>query len=501
MKRGFLLQKTTPAPGGIHARAREGRLTTEDYIAASARKETLPCSIGKLDHKVELPADLEDEYRPHREARNRNYEWLSMPPNASVTGEPATECILFKGSKELLLSTPGFPQPLPPLSINPAFRVGPVPGKGLGLFATRSLKQGDLILTERPLLILPATVHCPFPTDLTGEQILQHQLNDREQFVEPVIERMTEERRDAFFRLHNSHTEDGSGPITGIVRTNGIGMPVAGLKPRGSGESAAYSAIGDAISRLNHSCTPNTEPSFSLPQLAYRLYAVRDIAEGEELTWRYTDSLAPKAERDESHKPYGFTCDCPVCTDVEHIAESDARRLAISKFDPTSAIMEWAGNPSLPDNWIVKKCLEQLILLEKENLQHCYLYPISTRTIMDAYIMLGDAQRASTWAANVKKRCWAEDFEPVDEYLDPKSAAYRKHQLWGARAGLAEMWKAKVQEEKEIMENMARLMATYAAVDGQPQATFTFMTPGFSNEAKAHLDSLLKGSRNYVFQG
>jgi hypothetical protein len=35
---------------------------------------------------------------------------------------------------------------------------------------------------------------------------------------------MEEEKRKAFKELQNSHTEDSSGPLLGVIRTNGFGV-------------------------------------------------------------------------------------------------------------------------------------------------------------------------------------------------------------------------------------------------------------------------------------
>ncbi|KAF7297891.1 SET domain-containing protein [Mycena chlorophos] len=396
--------------------------------SGSSRGDVAPCAVqessSKKPVKVKIPPGFEAEFKRHAEERAKLYEWISMPPNAAESGEPVAECSFLLGTKQIFVDTPGFPQPLPPVpsqtQTSPAYRVAPIPGKGVGLVATRALKQGEIILTERPLLIIPAFVDCPVPESFTQEQKMQHVFDEWERFAQPSVERMTEERRRVFFELYNGDRESGSGPIMGVVQTNGIGL--RDLQPGVGGKLGAYVAVCEMISRLNHSCSPNTQPIFSRTQFAYNLYAVRDVAEGEELTWQYTPTLQPQAERAEACAAYGFICDCPFCTaDPERIAQSDARRQAIDGFDPIDAQREWAASSSsvLPDEWLVERCLAQLALLEKEGLQHCRWYCLAARVIMEAYFMLGNARSASEWAAVVRKRRWVENYLMAGDFRAP----------------------------------------------------------------------------------
>ncbi|KAJ7125162.1 hypothetical protein C8R44DRAFT_549832, partial [Mycena epipterygia] len=224
-----------------------------------------------------------------------------------------TECIFFPGNTELLMNLPGFPKSLShPTS--PAFRVAQAPGKGTGLFSTRALKMGDLILSERPLLVGPRGVGVERPAGLTHEQCIQRSLTEVEKHFALSLSRMPPEANAAFMALANSHMEDGSGPIFGIVRTNGLAL--SRLRPGVTDEMETYSAICKYISRLNHSCSPNTAPHFDVLSFSYQLFAVRDIAKDEELTFRYADDLCSAAERNTALKPYAFVCRCTACLDA-----------------------------------------------------------------------------------------------------------------------------------------------------------------------------------------
>ncbi|KAJ6593496.1 hypothetical protein B0H19DRAFT_1011015 [Mycena capillaripes] len=393
--------------------------------------DVMKLPIGKVE-KVVVPDGYDSGFRetdpnsPVDPDKGTHLRYTTLPQDVSKD-EPVTECFFFHGTKEFLTSLPGFPQPLIHPE-TPAFRVAGVPGKGMGLFSTRALAAGDLILSERPLLISPAGWEIPYPPNFTREQFVQHSLNEGEKMRKVSVDRMRSGDRVAFMALANCHTEDGSGPVTGIVRTNGLG--VSGLRPGVEGPLSQYSAVPKYISRLNHSCSPNTQPRFDNVSLSYRLWAVRDIAAGEELTFQYCTVLCAAAKRNEELKPYGFVCTCPSCIDAP---ASDARRAAIAAFTPTVSI--WAVDRKLSNDWLLEKCAEQLALIETEGLQYFPAYSDATKAMMEAYICLGDAQNASKWAAKVNKQVWAEDYTNIDSLLDPANAAYEAHPMWRMRIG------------------------------------------------------------------
>ncbi|KAF8178680.1 hypothetical protein K438DRAFT_1604790 [Mycena galopus ATCC 62051] len=340
-----------------------------------------------------------------------------------IGDEPISQCFFYPGSKEVLMKIPKFPHRLTPPA-RPNFRMIDVAGKGAALVSTRALKMGDLILNERPLFVCARGVSVPCPPTFTREQVLQYHLKKLEESFQIAINRMPPETKAAFMALRNSHTEDGSGPITGIVRTNG--MSLEGLRPGVTDETKEYSAICKDISRLNHSCSPNTAPRFHMPSFSYRLYAVRDIAAGEELTYQYTDAGRPAAVRQAALKSYAFVCKCPACTDAP---ASDPRRAAISAFSAAHAGML---TTDFLDDHLIGKCRTQFDLIVREGLEHILLHFDVVKLLMEGCIGHGDAQGASEWAAKLEKCYWDESHDVLDvaDLLDPKSPAYQKHPLW-----------------------------------------------------------------------
>ncbi|KAJ6589912.1 hypothetical protein DFH09DRAFT_1307375 [Mycena vulgaris] len=390
-----------PSPNANVLAALQGHQSTILYTECAPRRaDSIPDAI------VRTTAPVDHRTMDYCQRAERVMVCTTLPPGGP--DESVTECFFFPGSKEFLMNLPGFAQSL----VNPAtpaFRLAPAPGKGKGLFSTHA--QGGRPHSQRA----------------TAPHMRQHSFGELERHYALSVARMRPEAKAAFMALANSHTQGFSGPINGIVGTNGIGLD--GLRPRLRGEDGMYHAICKDISRLNHSCSPNTFPRFDLPSFSYQLFAVRDIAAGEELTFEYRFIDCPAAERNQGFKPYGLVCECPACMDA---SASDARRAAITAFSPS--IQAWAHDPTLADDWLLAKCRAQLALIAREGVESLAEHAHATKTAMYAHICLGDARGASKWAAKLDRFTW-EEYEDVTALLDPLSAAYQAHPMWRLRRG------------------------------------------------------------------
>ncbi|KAJ7072777.1 hypothetical protein C8F01DRAFT_957368, partial [Mycena amicta] len=236
-------------------------------------------------------------------------------------GEVLTECFIEPERLEMLKKIPGFPRaPQPPQET--MFRAAPSSGKGQGLFATRAIKQGELLLDERPLLFSARVVPIIYPLWLSAEEFQAVGEKAKRESIETMVARMRPERRATFMSLANTEVNN---PIGGIHDTNcaGIGDSELNFTQESTVE---YSAVCEYISRINHSCSPNTQRFFDKTTFSWRLYAVRDIADGEELTFMYSALYKPAAERKTVLDQYHFTCTCAACMDAP---SSDARRAAL----------------------------------------------------------------------------------------------------------------------------------------------------------------------------
>ncbi|KAK0461169.1 uncharacterized protein EV420DRAFT_1530686 [Desarmillaria tabescens] len=315
-----------------------------------------------------------------------------------------TECIISAPLKSTILATPGYPLTIKQPDTR-AHRISPSPGKGLGMFATRKLAAGALILSERALLITPATRGIKL--DLSGkypvEQAKQAMLFDWEKYLEHAFNRMPKEYQTAFMALHNSHTQDGSGPLTGILRTNGYGLN--GLHDEGRpGLKGAYSGVFNELSRLNHSCRPNTDRTFDMASFAMEIRAARDIEEGEELTTYYSDLLVSTATRQKHLEPYGVRCDCESCS---YASVSDDRRREIAmkcqKDVLADRLHRWCMDPGLSDDFTLREGERLLKLVEDEGLEVETSYSEVLFHLIMVHSALGNSEEANQYTTRWTK--------------------------------------------------------------------------------------------------
>ncbi|KIY46126.1 SET domain-containing protein [Fistulina hepatica ATCC 64428] len=221
-----------------------------------------------------------------------------LPPNTMETG-----CLFFTGVKERLLARPSWPSPVPKAAQN-CYRIDGSSLGGLGVFAARNIKMGELIIVERPLLTIPEDM-CIEP----GKSL--------EQLVQEVLMQMPPDRA-AQFRALDDCRRNGGGfvkdPMVGILNTNSFGVDIL------PGDlDMFYCAVFNLTSRLNHSCSPNVYGSWNVQSFSYSVRARRDISAGEELTNSYlhrSSLFFPCAQRAELLERYNFKCKCPSCTDV-----------------------------------------------------------------------------------------------------------------------------------------------------------------------------------------
>jgi hypothetical protein len=101
------------------------------------------------------------------------------------------------------------------------------------MFAIRDIHPGELIAVERALLVSPIALRTgPVPVGMTDrKQMVQYMLDEWEGMMEATFGRMVKENQEAYLALANSHLHDGSGPLSGISRTNGFGLE--GLQDKG----------------------------------------------------------------------------------------------------------------------------------------------------------------------------------------------------------------------------------------------------------------------------
>ncbi|KAG6808880.1 hypothetical protein H0H92_002480 [Tricholoma furcatifolium] len=308
-----------------------GASTTPSNITSTPTLFSFPKHSNDLAGPSPIVSGL--KYKPNEIIRSCHTIPCKDPRRAK---DGWAECLLAKeDTLDVIISTPGFPIALehPP---EVRHRLGQSKLGHLGMFATQDLHFGDLILSERPLLVIEcsekiaASLELPpgIAQNMPLHEIQKASLSYWEHNISKVLDRMDPDRQKAYRSLWNSHLHDGSGPLFGIVRTNCFSISLCDDKKQ-------FMAVLDQMSRINHSCMPNVTVTFDPESFSYRLSALRDLKAGEELFATYLNILSTTAARQEKLKPYGFSCTCKACLDPgSDYLRSRIKRNMIIDLDP-----------------------------------------------------------------------------------------------------------------------------------------------------------------------
>ncbi|MCJ1456206.1 hypothetical protein MMC28_006566 [Mycoblastus sanguinarius] len=274
-----------------------------------------------------------------------------------------------------------------------------------------------MIISEPPLFTLPRRTHDP------------------QQVSSLVVEKLRalekDQQRD-FFALSNNYK--GLSPFMGIVKTNA--MPL--------GANASSGGIFPKCSRFNHSCCSNAEYSWCAKFGVERVFAVKDIREGEEISVSYLSEpfwATPRTER-QRHllDKFNFHCCCDVCSqNTEETSANDSRRRSLSQLDAAIGdgilIVTNLGRA-------LKFCKDVLHLLDEEGQSGLKVYTV----YYDAFqvcVAHSDFARASAMARlakQAKSLCQGNDADGIEEEVERYIQSPQTHRL----AGTTKRWMSKV---------------------------------------------------------
>lgn len=150
------------------------------------------------------------------------------------------------------------------------YSIQDVSGKGRGAVA---VNRGTLVLSEKRLFKIPSAAH--------GEAEASRQIAQQLERLENLDQRR-------YLELQNDHSS--LNPILGIAKANAIPL----------GTNAMEGGIFLGCSRFNHSCGANAAYSWNARKNEERIYALKDIQDGEEITVSYvpeTIAYLPKDDR------------------------------------------------------------------------------------------------------------------------------------------------------------------------------------------------------------
>ncbi|KAJ7075835.1 hypothetical protein B0H15DRAFT_791339 [Mycena belliarum] len=226
--------------------------------------------------------------------------WLAVP--AVVVGL----AYKFYSANEPEIHAPQSPSLYP-------FVVADLPGRGKGLVATRDIAQGELVLREPPLFLVPPSIS-EEPAPLIWRLL---------QMVSAPAD------REAFLNLSYVHFPEVLDPAAypeevalAIFQTNAVKAgDGVGIFPR--------------MARINHGCSSAFNVVYTWREREHALFvhALKNIRKGQELLTTYTDTKRSRQERRSFlWQQYGFECACAVCSlHAAALQASDERLTRISR--------------------------------------------------------------------------------------------------------------------------------------------------------------------------
>lgn len=206
---------------------------------------------------------------------------------------------------------------------------------GRGLFATKDIKAGQLILCERALSVAFESDATPHSYTILNHKTQRALAGTQATLLYTILQKLVHspELAAKFFDLYDGGSQYPKTPLQpaeslvpvdafraqGIIEQNSFGSPSVRSSSKAAQKEAAdpagYHSTGLWLraSYINHACDSNAMRSFIGDMMIVR--AVRDIAEGEEIVMPYQLPDAVNSVTQESlQKTWGFKCRCGICT-------------------------------------------------------------------------------------------------------------------------------------------------------------------------------------------
>ncbi|KAL6299885.1 hypothetical protein BKA93DRAFT_819723 [Sparassis latifolia] len=292
------LKRWSEAEADATAALQLSPVTVKAYFRRSVARREQAKFEGARRGKLPVVSDLP---QAHNERPYRYPRLYGCRTNESTAGLQNMAELSLASVADLNANLPG------------GFTLRPVNGKGLGAFASRPFRRGDLVLTDPPLYIVENPDN--------GGRIHQGK-------VITAVKRLSAADKQVFLSLMNVYADTGRfpNPILGIHDTNAF--QVGGYD----------SALCIVASRFNHSCSPNARYSWHAASGRLRIYALRDIAVGGELLVSYISSRRVygsvfRERQQRLSMSHGFTCSCATCTlPKKDRLSSDQRRKELTRI-------------------------------------------------------------------------------------------------------------------------------------------------------------------------
>ena len=230
---------------------------------------------------------------------------------------------------------------------------------GRGLFATKDIKAGQLVLCEKALCVVFESDATPKSYTILNHNTQRALAGTQATLLFTLVQKLLyyPELAVKFFDLFDGggyhpktplQTAEGLVPVDafraqGIIEHNSFGCPTVRSSSKAAQKEAAslaghYSTgLWLRASYINHACDSNALRSFIGDMIIIR--AIRDIAEGEEILmpYRLPDAINTITQED-LQKTWGFKCGCGICT-AEAASPTSKRKYRVQLIEKMRTLL------------------------------------------------------------------------------------------------------------------------------------------------------------------
>uniref|UniRef100_A0A0G4HKK8 SET domain-containing protein n=1 Tax=Chromera velia CCMP2878 TaxID=1169474 RepID=A0A0G4HKK8_9ALVE len=321
--------------------------------------------------------------------------------------------------------------------------------KGYGLVASRKIKEGELVLSEKALVTgnftrqllcrqiacqklseflfvvsLPLTLlytivkylqwnayHldwvilgavCAFCTFMVVLQTFFTWSSATQDAVRAVDD-LEEAQRDTFFALWDWRNPTGPTPL-GVFESNAIDLMSASKATwKADAETAARKNLCGVFpigSKLNHSCRANCCTVWNELSNRLEVYALKRVEQGEELTIEYTGPFETfKSRQTTLMTNWGFRCECELCKCTpEERRKSDGNRAELSRLEFSLAMGVYEERNEKELNAAKEKVTRMDLLMTLEGVLEPNVRLVTITDAFELAVMLRDWKLAKHWA-------------------------------------------------------------------------------------------------------
>lgn len=215
----------------------------------------------------------------------------------------------------------------------PAFTLKSLPGRGIGVVATRLIPAGSIILKEEAILTVPDPltkgVSLDFITNIVDHYTKlpaakRQRVLDLHAYTRPVQESHIRD----FLNTASSDCTLTKAQVNFVVRLHSVFATNSFERT-----TPLHGSLYLGASRFNHSCLPNCDYGHTSKDnlTVITVCSSRDIQPDEEITVPYINIYKSRDQRRDLTKlVWGFLCNCPACdvTDLTVDTVEHEQRLA-----------------------------------------------------------------------------------------------------------------------------------------------------------------------------